>query len=436
MDTNDKIVLRGVASDGTIVNLPASETFAECVAMSNRSLWVNKSLADYMSEQAEALSKDAETAETEAARRTLLETMHDASVTAAEMRARGAFLERRLDHSIKCLKRKGLFAEDLSSLDKICAEKNLVKARGLIQIVRCCMGEDMANVGSQSDLDETSWKVGIELAMAQQEPDRFDSDDMFGPVLEANFPYIVVNAMMAAYGAKLNLLMESDEYMDEIHSMIMDRYLKDPRIIGSVLDWAKKLLGQDEAKTEGRIRQLEQDLQAEARRSQSLEKQLRNAQKAALPNQAAEQKLKDRVADLKKELDGARAETERYKAALDRRDRLVSELSARVQGDGDLPPLPETDVVFMGGHINMVKKLKDAHPGWLFVDGTDRAFNPFAPPGLIFFWDKHMSHPAWQRAMRLLGPDTVRVYLKSTNMDLLELEMARGYAAARRPGED
>ncbi len=431
MEEKPRMTLRAIASDGSVVDLEASDTFAECVAMGSRSLWVNQSLIRYMDHQIRGLAEDASGQEDENAKWAMLESIREANESVGQMRAQGEFLQKRLDHALKCLRRKGLYAEDLMGLDRICAEKGLVKARGVMQVVRCTMGEDIANVGESGDLDETCWKIGVELAMCQHEPKLFASDALFGTAIEPNYPYIIANTMMAAYGSKLNQLLESDAYFNEVHDLVMEKYLKDPRIMADVLAWADRRLHVMDDEKDARIQSLEKNLGSEQEKTKDLSRKLEDAKRAAMPNETALQRLEDRIAALQKELDAKNAENAKYQDALDQRDRVISELSEKEDdGGARIVPLPETGVVFFGGHVNMVKKIRDAHPGWLFVDGTDENFSAFSQPALMFYWDKHMSHPAWQRARRLTGPSTVAVYLKSTNVELLEQEMSRAWSAA------
>lgn len=432
-EKTDRVLLQAVSSDGQAITLEASSTFSECVAMAARSLWVNRSLSDYMADQVKGLKADADAQTDESAKWQLMDSMRQATMTLAEMKQREDFLDRRLNHAIKCLKRKNLYANDLEELSRICVEKNLAKTRGLIQIVRCCMGEDFARIGTKSDLDEVSWRIGIELAMAQHEPELFASDNLFGPRIEDNYQYIAVNAMMAAHGAKLSQLFESEDYMDEMHSLIMDHYLNHPKIAGSIVEWARKLVQNDIEEDLKKLAQTEKALGEERETTEKLREQLKAAEKAAAPNQKAAQRLNDRIAALEQELKTAGETIETYRNALDQRDRVISKLSVESDTEDEhLLPLPEKNVVFVGGHINLARKLKEAHPGWVFVDGTVKAFNEFSPPEIIFLWTKHMAHPVSEKALRMIGPDTIRVYLESTNPELLEREMSRGYTAAKQ----
>lgn len=434
---SEKVTLRVVSGDGQVVTAMASETFTECVAMASRSLWVNRSLTNFLTDQIEGIRRDAAELTDDKARWNLMDSVRGAVATIAELKQSEAFLEKRLDHAIKRLQQKRLYATDIDTLSRICIERNLPKARALIQVVRCCMGEDIARVGDQADLDEMSWKIGIEIAMAQHEPELFASRNLFGPRIEDDFQYIAINAMMAAYGAKLNHLLSSEEYLEEIHSMVMDKYLKIPAISDSIIAWAAKAVEADIKAKDEKITQLEKDLGAEQAKTRDLEEKLKSAEKAATPNKTATARLNDKIAELQKALENSDGELEKYRNALDQRDRIISKLSEDTTDTNEnLIPLPEDNVIFFGGHPNLVKKLKDIYPKWQFIDGTSKHFADFTPPSLIFFWDKHMVHPAWQRAMRLIGPSTVRIYLKSTNPELLEQEMLRGWTAARKDTDD
>ena len=71
--------------------------------------------------------------------------------------------------------------------------------------------------------------------------------------------------------------------------------------------------------------------------------------------------------------------------------------------------LPQKGVLFLGGHQNMTKKLRQQFPKWTYI--TDDQFNRKASLNqtVVFYWTGHSSHnPLWQsrRSSRLFYCDT------------------------------
>lgn len=94
--------------------------------------------------------------------------------------------------------------------------------------------------------------------------------------------------------------------------------------------------------------------------------------------------------------------------------------------------LPETGVLFLGGHTNLVKKIRQKYPNWDYIGDknissamSDRSVD------VCFLWSKHLSHRAtWTVNRNVKGAFPI-VYLESTNLERLETEMKMGYAAAK-----
>lgn len=84
--------------------------------------------------------------------------------------------------------------------------------------------------------------------------------------------------------------------------------------------------------------------------------------------------------------------------------------------------LPETGVVFVGGHPNMVKKIAYKHPKWTFIaDNISAGLPPKAE--VIFLWTNHLSHPLWYRINEFYHGRESFCYLTATNIDRLYEEM-------------
>lgn len=90
-------------------------------------------------------------------------------------------------------------------------------------------------------------------------------------------------------------------------------------------------------------------------------------------------------------------------------------------------PLPDSHVVFLGGHTNMVKKIRKIFPQWKYVFDDTTRYRTFDPNDIIFFWTAHASHKMMRYVFSRL-PDTGNVrYVTATNIDLLIRQMEEQY---------
>mgnify|MGYP002765683755 CR=1 FL=1 len=66
-----------------------------------------------------------------------------------------------------------------------------------------------------------------------------------------------------------------------------------------------------------------------------------------------------------------------------------------------LPSLPESRIVFVGGHPNMVNKVKAIYPNWVYVDGdhSPEKTTQFDKVIACFIAYKHIGHPLWASMM-------------------------------------
>ena len=89
--------------------------------------------------------------------------------------------------------------------------------------------------------------------------------------------------------------------------------------------------------------------------------------------------------------------------------------------------LPQSNVLFLGGHQNMTKKLRQLYPNWTYV--TDDQFNRRTniTQQTIFFWTGHSSHKMMRFVYSRLPACANIIYVTATNLDRLTTEMQQGY---------
>ena len=146
----------------------------------------------------------------------------------------------------------------------------------------------------------------------------------------------------------------------------------------------------------------------------------------------AEAKKREEMDILQKKLDGMHAENLLLRGMLsspeNEEDNIEIEQEESVESE-----LPESGVLFLGGHTNMVKKLRQIHPGWSYLGDenipqlmTDRRVE------VCVVWTKHLSHKVTRARNRNIKGHFPIVYVTSTNLELLEKEMRRGYGTFLR----
>lgn len=90
--------------------------------------------------------------------------------------------------------------------------------------------------------------------------------------------------------------------------------------------------------------------------------------------------------------------------------------------------LPEKGVLFLGGHQNMVKKLKQRFPKWIYIsEDKMRHYPNNTKHRIVFYWTNHTSHSITERICKKLSEDTVILYVTATNIPLLITEMQNNY---------
>lgn len=97
--------------------------------------------------------------------------------------------------------------------------------------------------------------------------------------------------------------------------------------------------------------------------------------------------------------------------------------------DIDNVTLPESGVVFLGGHVSVIQKVKALHPDWTFFNLSEyRAPNFPQDTKVVFYQYEHISHKAGRMFFARVGRNIPLVYLKTTNIPQMERDMKRGYA--------
>lgn len=408
------------------------EAWDACTKAAEMSFYTCQSFTKHVANEIARCHELLENSDDPGERAYAVELIRDWGPQLAKFKDRQEFLDKRLEHALKCLKRKGLYAESVEKLMALCEDKGRMDDRGILQMIHCTMDHRILSVGRQDELDANCWRIGIDLSLVELEPDLAVSASLYGPVLERHSGRIFANTFMAACASKVSQLMDSENYRDAIKQPLLDKYFDSEQFKAMLEEKLAKPIAQmieADMPEDGYAKHLEKKLDGAIREIKALEAEKQAAvSKAVAPVQARAEKLQTENADLGNEIRKLKTENGALMDALADRDRKLSGYIDSVDMD-DLPELPEDGVIFAGGHPNMTKKLRQDHPGWTFIDGGDVNFPEFRGPAIIFFWDKHMCHPMWHRVRKFAPPGAPQAYLKSTNLDMLEAEMRRAWSA-------
>ena len=99
----------------------------------------------------------------------------------------------------------------------------------------------------------------------------------------------------------------------------------------------------------------------------------------------------------------------------------------------ELPELPDTGIMFVGGHPNFLKKLREVYPDWSYItkENVPERLRQYNKQKMCFIYTAHTSHPIyWGVINALRNCDTPYSYIKGTNLDRVITEMRQDYAEA------
>ena len=93
--------------------------------------------------------------------------------------------------------------------------------------------------------------------------------------------------------------------------------------------------------------------------------------------------------------------------------------------------LPKTGVLFLGGHQNMVKKLRQIFPDWEYISDDLFKRGTLGNIKTIFYWTAHSSHSMMAFINARKSDDMSYTFVSATNINRLISEMAEKYLASQ-----
>lgn len=260
-------------------------------------------------------------------------------------------------------------------------------------------------------VSDEDWYRAIELTVVKKHPDILaDETRTFATIIDQDIEDILQNLIFV-------LCIQSIRYI------AMDKGVHKKPAIMPKSDRNKI------TELEGQIADLEKKLADNARvyeLEQKLEKMQKDREKALKEN---DHKLMSLKRDSEKELSTILSENMRLKEELERllRAAAAKDSFGEDEDTGSLSPLPETNILFLGGHPNLLRKLQERHPKWSFINPNCFGKPVPATPQVIFYYTQHMSHCLEERVFSAVADETPVVYIGSTNIDKVEQEMLHGY---------
>ena len=96
-----------------------------------------------------------------------------------------------------------------------------------------------------------------------------------------------------------------------------------------------------------------------------------------------------------------------------------------------LPELPDTGIMFVGGHPNFLKKLRELYPNWIYLThkNAPERMSQYSKLSACFICDEHMCHPLFYNVMGSVKSAGIPYsYVKATNLDRAITEMRQDFA--------
>lgn len=181
----------------------------------------------------------------------------------------------------------------------------------------------------------------------------------------------------------------------------------------------------------------------------ALDEKCAKLSQANLDLEAKIQALEKEMVSLKKENDQLKAEakkeiqyhffdssfyedSEETSCDIDEIQEEISELEEQYDDFDDIEIPEDKSVVFLGGSPNLVKKIRDIHPGWRYISDESSAGwralkNETASVKLLILYSKHISHSLCQAVRNSLGSDVPIIYLNSDNPQMAEKVIYEDY---------
>lgn len=322
-----------------------------------------------------------------------------------------ANIKTRLDESVKkCvralqrMKDKGLYAPTVSGLRDLMGSKLPVNLGWPMDII---LDMSLGLSGFETwdaDIPDETWLAAIELSMYYLRREHYLSAEQamqWGVFVGQEYETIWTFVFLLTYGQALS------------HDLARSQYIVDNAEATSAL------VTQLQSELARRENALASQEEAFVRKYESREQELEDLRIGNARLSRENEKLKLKMEMLEEALSNDTEEHDFSDADLEVGD---------IKADEFEYTLPETNVLFVGGHTRLQAKLKSMYPKWKFL--TTKMSYSLLDDNLkskfVFVYAGHLSHKLYYKVRETMG-DTPMAFVNSQNMTLLTEEMLRAY---------
>jgi len=323
-------------------------------------------------------------------------------------------LSKRMTNAFKRLKEKGYYFNQLKfplSKSKLWDKDEYEQALFFADTLYRRAGFDL--IPNPINISDDTWFRAIELTILIHNYDLLTSPDFpsLVPTLEKYKTtlghWVILLALLQAQLSRMVQLIKSYDVVMQYYWTAADAVKKSEE---AELRFEK--LEQRMLETEKKCRQLE----AERREDQKTQKWIRHE-----------------YANMLRDKDSVIAELQREIAVLSPEPSLSATIEVSLDEAYDKAlydiELPEDNIIFLGGHDNLVDKLSKLYPHWTYMNSSNyKTRSTPLNPIMLFIFYKHLGHKDEERISKSLPSGTPMRYVSSTNLAQLELQLKREYA--------
>lgn len=310
--------------------------------------------------------------------------------------------EQRMNHAIKRLKEKNLY---FSTCAQIFSHIQNSKDLRTLQMATMLYSSFYYSL-DKNEISENTWKMAIEFLVFSLDPDLYYSDSFLAIFLEQNCTALYMMVLLV-YWAQM---FSNNLY----HSLSQPK--EDP--LAQSMKELESLKAAN-SQLEHKVSELKDNLAASKAKISELEKRHWREMLARDAENRALSKLLQEDDPLEPEAIEA-PPTEIQDPAINDPHPFTEQ---------ELLLLPETGVLFLGGHQNIHKALTNYFPDWQYININDSTFSVPKSCKIVFCWYNHITHSAYQRLKRNMIKGTPICYVTATNPDRLILEMREQYTS-------
>ena len=320
--------------------------------------------------------------------------------------------EKRLSHALKRMKSKGYYCAAPGDLLSKAMNVKDPYAPALF-LTRCSIAAASGNPPLPAiDISDDIWYSAIENAMFFRHPEIFaNPTELFGAYIDQDIDLIYTFALYLTFISMQKQRVENlEEEIDNIEtepapSEDLDDLLRENKLLRERNEQLKQDLASAKQEHDKVVLKLEHDL---ADKAKTMEAEIDS--------------LKEQNASLL-EFILHHNNTEDEPEPED--DALPSPAASPVFAQD----LPDSRVLFLGGHPNLIKKLEAKYPKWQFISCDNYLNRAASNIDVIFFWTNHASHKMQWNVFASLPNEPPVIYVTATNINRLEQEMLSGYNA-------